>query len=89
VRLEQSAPVARAQIDRHQFNCRQPFEIFEREFSLAVGAVAAEGDLPGADIDLRNVGEMVTDEKRVVRGDGGAKIFEGGLVVRRPVAMLD
>jgi hypothetical protein len=82
MRLEQSAPVARTQIDRHQLGCGQPFEIVEREFGLAVGALAAEGDLPSPDVDLRDVGEMVTDEKRVVRGNGGAEIFERGLVVR-------
>jgi len=74
---------------RHQLGCRQSFEILEREFGLAVSAFATDGDLPSPDVDLRNIGEMVSDKKRVVRGDGGAEIFERGLVVRRPVAKLD
>src|SRR5262249_20220239 len=69
--------------------CRQPFEIIEREFGFAVGALAADRDLLSPDVDLWNVREMVTDEKRVVRRDGGAEIFERGLVVRWPVTQLD
>src|SRR5262249_61319421 len=65
------------------------FEIVERELGLTVGALAADHDLPGSNIDLRNNGEMVANEKRVVRRDGGAEIFNRRLVVGRPIAELD
>src|SRR5438445_39571 len=89
VRLEQSAPIARAQIDRDQFGGREAFEIVEGKGGLAVSTFAPDGDFPGSHIHLRNKGVVIADEKRVSRGDGGAKIFDRGFVVGRPIAELE
>ena len=76
VRLEQSAPIARAQIDRDQFGGREAFEIVEGEGGLAISTFAPDGEFPGSHIHLRNKGEVIADEKRVSRGDGGAKLSD-------------
>src|SRR5262245_46174237 len=89
VRLEQPAPVARAHVHRRQLDRRQGLEIVEGELGLAVRPLAADRELPGLGIDLRNTGEMVADEKRVVRRNRGAEIFQRRLVVGRPIAELD
>ncbi len=89
MRLEQPAPVARALIDGDELVGRHLLEIVERDCGLAVGALAADVDLPGLRIDLGNIGEMIAHEERIVGGDGGAEIFNRRLVVRRPITELD
>src|SRR5262249_24457982 len=89
MRLEYSAPVAGAEVDRHHFGGRQAFEILESELSRAIGALAANNNLPSFGIDLWNVREMVANEKHVIWRNGGAEIFERGLVIRRAIAVLD
>src|SRR5262245_28985325 len=89
VRLEQPAPVARAQVDSRQLDRRKGLEIVERELDLAVRALAADRELPGLGVDLRDAGEVIANEEGVVRRDGSAKIFQRRLVVGRPIAELD
>src|SRR5262249_61122592 len=86
---EKPRPVAVAEVARPHFGGRQAFEILESELSRAIGALAANNNLPSFGIDLWNVREMVANEKRVIWRNGGAEIFERGLVIRRAIAVLD
>src|SRR6202022_983993 len=89
VRLEQTAPVARALADRNHFVGGQALQALEIDLHLTVRTVTADRELPGLGIDLRNVGEMIAHEERVVGRDRRAEIFDRRLVVRRPVGQFD
>ena len=56
---------------------------------ITVGALSANIQLPSTGVDLRNVREMIADEKFVVGGNDGAQISERRLVIRRPVGQFD
>ena len=89
VRLEQAAAVARALADRDHLGRRHRLEVVEGELDPAIGAVAADREPPGLGVDVRNVGQVIAHEERVVRGDRGAEGRHRALVVRRPIGELD
>ena len=89
VRLKQAAAIARALIDGNHLGGGHRLEIVERDLRCAIGAIAADGKLPGLGVDLGNDRQVIAHEERVVRRDRGAEIFERRFVVGRPVAELD
>ena len=89
MRLEQAAPIAGALVDRDHLGGRHLFEIIEAESDLAVRGFATDGQPPFGGVDLGNVGQVVADEKRIVRRQRRAEILERRFIVRRPVRELD
>src|SRR5262249_35572720 len=63
VRFKQAAPIAGALIDSGYFKCRHLLQGVESELGLRVGTFAADGQLPGLGIDLRNVREVISHIK--------------------------
>lgn len=89
MRLEQAAPIAGALVDRDHLGGRHLFEIIEAEGGLTVRGFATDRQPPFGGVDLGNVGQVVADEKRIVRRQRGAEILERRFIVRRPVRELD
>jgi hypothetical protein len=87
--LEQPAPIARALAHRDNFCPRQLSKVLDAHLDGAIRAFAADLEFPTTDIDFRNVGEMVSHEESIVRGDGRSEIFDWRLIVRRPVSQLN
>jgi hypothetical protein len=83
--LKQSAAISRALADGGDFERRQFIQLVDADLQIAVGALSAQIQFPRTSVDLRNVREMIADEKFVVGGDGGAQISERCLVIGRPV----
>jgi hypothetical protein len=88
MRLEQAAPIAGALVDRGHLGSRHLLEVIEREAGFAVRAVAADREPPLRCVDLRDIGHVVADEKRIVRRERRAEIFERRFIIRRPVGQL-
>ena len=88
MRLRQAAPAAGALVDRGHLDGRHGLEIGERQLDRRGGTVAADLDLVGLDVDLRDVREVIADIKLVVRRDRCAQIFDRRFVVWRPVGEL-
>jgi hypothetical protein len=64
-------------------------QIIERDLGLAIGAVAADGDLVSLRLDLRDVGQMIANEEFVVRCDRRAQVFQRRFVIWPAVSKLD
>src|SRR6266849_7338428 len=89
VRFIQAAPIAGALIDGSYFKSRHLLHVVESELGLRIRTLAADGHLPGLDIDLRNIRDVISHKKGVVRRDGAAEIFDWRLIIRRSIGQFD
>ncbi len=64
--LNESPAISRALTDGDDFEGGQPLQVVKSDLQIAVGALSAEIQFPRTGVDLRNVREMIADEKFVV-----------------------
>ena len=83
-----TAAVAGALIDGDDFDRRHLLQVVQRDLGLPAGAVAADFDLVGLGVHLRDCGQVVTDEELIVGRDRRAEIFQRRLIIRRAVSRM-